>query len=400
MKLRPLHSPRPVQRGVTLIELMVALVLALLIVAAVGYVYLQGSQGFRVQDGQSRMQEDARFIIDTVGRDVRVAGAFGCNSPRNRDPLPTGQMTTSVELLASQPLMTPATIGTGWLMTNGNDTQDRDRYVDTQYVLRGFSPTTAATAIPLPSYVQGSSRQPGTDVLMVMRTGTDARTVLPRKLTTPATALTMDGPLSPSGGAYPVMVVSDCRQSKIIKPTVTYPAAGEALLELANGMNRNNNAPSGGVDSELSGFGQFGKPTVSHFEPLVYFVAAPTAVGLRPTLRRVGIANSALNWGGWEITGGSALIASGVEAFNLSFVVSGDPAIAKEYTMAEMEAGSASNWAAVTAVRLQFSLVAESDNTALTPQNTIQGGPLRTDNRLVQRYDVTLGISSRQNPRN
>ena len=372
------------------------MVLSLLVIAAVGYVYLQGSQGFRVQDGQSRMQEDARFIIDTVGRDVRVAGAFGCNSPRETGTMLDGKPSTSVELVASQPIMTAASVGTGWLMTSGVDTTAANRFVDLQYVVRGFSPAAAATAVPLPSYVQGSSRQPGTDVLMLMRAGTDARTVTASTEST----LTIDGPLTPTGGGNPVMIVSDCRETKIIKPTVTVLGSTNVLLNVANGMNRNNNAPSGGIDELRAAFGKTGRPTVSHFEPVLYFVAAPTAAGLRPTLRRVGIANSATNWGGWETTGGSALIASGVEAFNLSFVVSGDPAIAKEYTMAEMEAGSASNWAAVTAVRLQFSLAAESDGTALTAQSNTKSGPLRADTRLVQRYDVTLGVSSRQNPRN
>jgi prepilin-type N-terminal cleavage/methylation domain-containing protein len=383
------------QRGVTLIELMVALVLALLIIAAVGYVYLQGSQGFRVQDSQSRMQEDARFIIDTVGRDVRVAGAFGCNLPREEGMMLSGTPGTSVELMASQPIMTEASIGTGWLMASGNDTTPNERFVNLQYVLRGFSPTAASTAVPLPAYIRGSSRQPGTDVLMVMRAGEDARSVTSSTETT----LTMDGYLTPANKAYPVLAVSDCRQTKIIKPTMTGPASGPVLLKVENGMNRNNNAPSGQVDELNAKFGQYGTPTISHFEPVLYYVAAPTPTGLRSTLHRVGIANDALNWGGWEGTGG-ALIASGVEAFNLSFVLSGDPAIPKEFTTAQMEAGSASRWAAVTAVRLQFTLSAESDGTALTAQSNVAGGPVRADNRLVQRYDVTLGVSSRQNPRN
>lgn len=374
---------------------MVALVLALLIIAAVGYVYLQGSQGFRVQDSQSRMQEDARFIIDTVGRDVRVAGSFGCNLPRETGTMLSGRPSTSIEFIASQPIMTKASVGTGWLMTSGDDTTPADRFMDLQYVLRGFSPTAAATAIPLPSYIQGTGRQPGTDVLMVMRSGEDAKSVVSSTETT----LTMDGYLTPANKEYPVLAVSDCRETKIIKPTMTGASPGPVLLEVKNGMNKNNNAPSGQVDELRAAFGKSGTPTVSHFEPVLYYVAAPTANGLRSSLHRVGIANDAGNWGGWEGTGG-AIIASGVESFNLSFVLSGDPATPKEFSLADMETGAASRWAAVSAVRLQFTLSAEGDGTALTAQSNVAGGPARTDKRLVQRYDVTLGVSSRQNPRN
>ena len=291
--------------------------------------------------------------------------------------------------------MTTAAVGTGWLMSSGDDTTPRDRYVDLQYVMRGFSPTAAATAVPLPSYVKGTSRQPGTDVLMVMRTGEDARSVTSWTQTT----VTMDGYLTPANKAYPVLAVSDCRATKIIKPTMTGPASGPVLLDAKNGMNKNNNAPSGQVDEFDTGFGQHGTPTVSHFEPVLYYVAAPATTGLRSALHRVGIANdTAATWGQWEAKGG-AIIASGIEAFDLSFVLSGDPAEPKEFTTAEMEAGKGA-WAAVSAVRLRFTLSAESDGTSLAAQSNIAGGPARTDKRLVQRYDVTLGVSSRQNPRN
>jgi prepilin-type N-terminal cleavage/methylation domain-containing protein len=383
---------RTFQRGVTLIELMVALVLALLIIAAVGYVYLQGSQGFRVQDSQSRMQEDARFIIDTVGRDVRVAGAFGCNLPRETGAMLSGKPSTSVEVIATQPIMTA---GTAWLMTSGDDTTPTDRFTDLQYVLRGFSPAAAATAAPLPAYIQGASRQPNTDVLMIMRAGEDSRSVTSSTETT----VTMDGYLSPPNTEFSVLAVSDCRQTKIIKPDVSGPPAGPVVLSVANIRNINKNAPSGEIGELRAAFGKNGTPTVSHFEPVLYFVKAPVVVGSRPTLQRVGISTvDAATRGLWDALEGAS-IASGVESFNLSFVLSGDPTVPKEFNMADMEANP-SRWAVVTAVRLQFTLSAESDGTALTAQSNVAGGPVRADNRLVQRYDVTLGVSSRQNPRN
>jgi hypothetical protein len=197
--------------------------------------------------------------------------------------------------------------------------------------------------------------------------------------------------------------VGDCRYTKIIKPTVESNANGTVLLKLDNGFNRNNNAPSGTIDylTWEGGAGPYGPVTISHFEPVIYFVAKPASTGLRPTLRRVGIANlAASNWGGWQSSGGTDLLASGVEAFSLSFIVSGDPKIpasSGEFTLAQMEAGPAINWSSVTAVRLQFTLAAEADGTALTSQSNVPNGTARSDKRLVQRYDVTLGVASRQN---
>lgn len=79
MLLKPdLHAFR--QQGASLVELMVALVLSLVLVAGVGQIYMGSKQTYRVQDGQSRLQENARAALDVLGRDIRAAGYLGCRS--------------------------------------------------------------------------------------------------------------------------------------------------------------------------------------------------------------------------------------------------------------------------------------------------------------------------------
>ncbi len=65
-------------QGTTLVELMVALVLGLLVVSVVGYAYVGSKQAFRMQDALSRMQENARFVFETLGYDLRQTGSPGC----------------------------------------------------------------------------------------------------------------------------------------------------------------------------------------------------------------------------------------------------------------------------------------------------------------------------------
>ncbi|MBI1285875.1 MAG: prepilin-type N-terminal cleavage/methylation domain-containing protein [Thiobacillus sp.] len=67
------------QKGFSLVELMVSLVLGGLIIAAVGTVYLGSRQSFRTQDAMSRMQEGARYAFETMSVDLRQVG-FGCAS--------------------------------------------------------------------------------------------------------------------------------------------------------------------------------------------------------------------------------------------------------------------------------------------------------------------------------
>jgi len=72
----PIHR----QRGVTLVELMVALVLGLLITGGVLQVFAANRASYEFNDGLSRLQENGRFALDTLNFRTRMAGYFGCVS--------------------------------------------------------------------------------------------------------------------------------------------------------------------------------------------------------------------------------------------------------------------------------------------------------------------------------
>jgi type IV pilus assembly protein PilW len=64
-------------RGLSLIELMVALVIGLLLIGGAVTVYLQSRNTYRTNDVASRMQEVARYALDVISPDVRLAGFWG-----------------------------------------------------------------------------------------------------------------------------------------------------------------------------------------------------------------------------------------------------------------------------------------------------------------------------------
>jgi len=68
------------QRGVTLVELMVALALGLLVTVALLKVYIDASRMYRFNEGLARLQENGRFALEFIRRDARAAGFWGCNS--------------------------------------------------------------------------------------------------------------------------------------------------------------------------------------------------------------------------------------------------------------------------------------------------------------------------------
>ena len=66
------------QRGLSLVELMVAMTIGLLLTAGIGYFYLGSRQTFRTVDDLSRIQESYRYALEFMGTDIRQAGFAGC----------------------------------------------------------------------------------------------------------------------------------------------------------------------------------------------------------------------------------------------------------------------------------------------------------------------------------
>jgi Tfp pilus assembly protein PilW len=64
-------------RGVGLIELMVALLIGLLLVAAALAVFAQGRSAVRVSESIARIQEQGRYALSVIAEDVELAGLFG-----------------------------------------------------------------------------------------------------------------------------------------------------------------------------------------------------------------------------------------------------------------------------------------------------------------------------------
>lgn len=76
----PCRAPRARQRGLSLIELMIAMVLGVLVVAAVLQIFSANSASARTQYGVARIQEATRVISAIVGADLRQATYRHCAS--------------------------------------------------------------------------------------------------------------------------------------------------------------------------------------------------------------------------------------------------------------------------------------------------------------------------------
>tara|TARA_R110001592_G_scaffold52511_6_gene160656 strand:+ start:1337 stop:2398 length:1062 start_codon:yes stop_codon:yes gene_type:complete len=67
-------------QGFSLIELMVAMVLGLVLMGGVIQVFLSSKQSYVFNEELGWMQENSRFAIEYMTRDLRMAGYFGCST--------------------------------------------------------------------------------------------------------------------------------------------------------------------------------------------------------------------------------------------------------------------------------------------------------------------------------
>jgi type IV pilus assembly protein PilW len=80
------------QRGITLVEIMIASTVGLLLMAGVIQVFISSKQAYRMQETNSRLQENGRFAMEFLTRDIRMADFWGCaalsdvNNNLNPDP--------------------------------------------------------------------------------------------------------------------------------------------------------------------------------------------------------------------------------------------------------------------------------------------------------------------------
>ena len=95
------HQPRSLkairyQSGVTLIELMIAMLIGLFVIGGMISLFSTTQQTYRQQEGLWRVQENGRFALELLSRDIREAGYFGClggytsEAPRTNGALANG----------------------------------------------------------------------------------------------------------------------------------------------------------------------------------------------------------------------------------------------------------------------------------------------------------------------
>jgi type IV pilus assembly protein PilW len=86
MNIRAVNGRIDRETGFTIIELLVAMAIGLVVLGALVTLLVQTNQANRINTGAARMQENARFALDLISRDLRLTGAQYCSSFENVYP--------------------------------------------------------------------------------------------------------------------------------------------------------------------------------------------------------------------------------------------------------------------------------------------------------------------------
>ena len=294
------------QRGLTLIELMVALVLGLLLLAVVGQVYLADKTTFTAQQQQGLMQEGGRFALEFLARDARMAGLAGCSSRRPLElPLPLRSY-LSASGYPFDPLQ--GVQGHEAADSGPGDTIEPDPTPAASGDASDWSP-----ALPAGTHALADTAVAGSDVLVL--SGMDAGVPLVSPFTSGAQIF-----VASTSGFAPgdILMVTDCQQAQLFQATGVTAASGNIVGSSAGGYSPGNASPI----TERGPAGPFQEGSeVAHVRTYAYYVGVGSDGD--PALVRERLqGGSSAGMAAEELVGGveSLQVLYGVDG-NMDFVV-------------------------------------------------------------------------------
>ena len=258
------------EEGLTLIEIMIALAIGSVLLLGLVQIFSASRTAYQLSEGMGRSQENARFAMEYLQRDVRMAGHYGCVNDQSHLQSP-GALQTHFGAA------TPATIG-----------------IDFPVSIRGYDATgtvpgsTVTLASPtagwvpgLPAAITALGILPGSDVLELRYLNNEGAPVTAITNPTAGTTQITVAPgrwdaLTANGVANPTMFgIADCSYVDVFPATVV--SMGTSSVTLAAPLTRYTPQPSG-------------QTMLYRAESLVYYIA-PGASGL-PALWRARAANN------------------------------------------------------------------------------------------------------------
>lgn len=186
--------------GLSIVELMVALTIGLILLAALTRLFVTSRSTYTLEEGLARIQESGRFAMEFLAQDIRMAGYIGCTNSTN----------TTVQNHLNNPT---------------NPGVDVTQYLSGhRYTGSGSSPSALTDWTPaLPGTINGvvyfsaGDVEPNTDVL-VIRHASETGIKLGETMANTSAVLRID--TNPGGFVdNDIVMVSDCSNADIFQIT-------------------------------------------------------------------------------------------------------------------------------------------------------------------------------------
>jgi type IV pilus assembly protein PilW len=99
------------QQGFSLIELMLAISLGLIVVAAASSLFLTGQRSMALQQGAAEIQNNSQFALASMAKDIRLANLKNSNASMNGSLANAGVVTSSTNLAVANNLQSMSASG-------------------------------------------------------------------------------------------------------------------------------------------------------------------------------------------------------------------------------------------------------------------------------------------------
>lgn len=342
---------RHYQRGLTLIEIMIAVTISLVLLAGVMQIFISSKKTYHFQEAMARLQENGRFAIDFMTRELRMAGYTGCF---NQDP-------SSIETILND------SSNFSWDINN---------------LLQGYEATSASAWSPsLDSSLLNVKG--GTDVIAVRYMTSDGINLAPPNTTEKSAQVFIDIGASGQFNLGEILMVSDCTQASVFQVTNFQTSGGKVNTVHSNSgtFSPGNSTPNltneYGIDAEIA-----------RLETGVYYITDASTTG-EPTLVYRSLTASS----GTTSSLTDKELIEGVENMQVLYGedLTGDGAV-NVYTTAD----NVTNMANVISIRVSL-LVRSEDNILDEPTSyTYNGSTVTpTDRRARRVFTATAKLRNR-----
>lgn len=357
------HTMR-ISSGFSLVELMISLTIGLLISALVASVYVGNHQANKVQDTLARMQENGRFAMQIMARDIQGAGYRGC--------VPIGTVLTAPPATSFTNLIADSFDSRFKIAVEGNDAN-------------------AATWSPaLDASITGAAITPlaGTDSDVITVRGEEPGSA--RLTAAPAAA-------SLSVNSVNGLVVNDyalIAQCNAAPVSTIFQISGPANITAAT------TALSYVSATAISAGTPIGSE-IKKMETTTYYIAQPAGATTPSLYRQQGPYNAATNPPQEIVENVAGMqILYGVDTAIVTATGAGSDGVIDEYdTAATVDAVDAVNktgWNRVRSVKINLLVVSADDNLATTASTyTADGFNYPSDRRLKQGFTTVVTLRNR-----